>query len=56
MYIDDLPWWFDYSDEYGRMFGDLTERQGNWRVFPNELLEYWESVLESIRQGYQDYL
>ena len=53
MYIDDLPWWFYYSDEYGRMFGDVTERQG-WRVFPNDLLARWESVLDDIRQGYQD--
>lgn len=42
----------EYSDEYGRKFGDLAERQLSKRVFPNDFIEEWSGLIETVEGGY----
>jgi len=44
----------EYSDNYARAFADLAESQFKERMFPNDLLDNWYSLVNVIQNGYND--
>lgn len=42
----------EYSDEYGRAFGDLVERKSSVRLFPNDFIDAWFGLIQDIDSGY----
>ena len=47
---------FEYSDDYATKFGDFTEINFEERTFANDLIESWQSLVESLTKPYNDVL
>lgn len=47
---------FEYSDDYAIKFGNFTEIHFQQKEFANDLIQSWQSLVESLDEPYDDIL
>ncbi len=45
---------YEYSDDYCRRFADVAESNFLVRMYPNDTIDGWHRLVESLNEGYDD--